>query len=324
MRYIVPNDDKVRTIPLGRCGENDYTEIAFDISEWQNKYDIESLVLVMRRAQDEEDADYPAVVTIDGNYAVHTLTSTDLRDVGNGKCQLVMKSGTVIAKTKVYNTVCLYSMADSGDTPAEWEPWMTEFARLVGDAETAAEKSEGFADFALESANTAESAKDEAIEARDSAIEAAENARGEVTEAFGEITASATTLEAGQSATASFNPSSKVMSFGIPRGEKGNEGAHGVPGAVVSNTEPTDPDIAVWVKPNGTVEPFDYEELKNLPKINYIPIKGNVTLWQLGVTKRGYLFTPSGEQPVTTKILSVTDNGVKTNYNLFCVDDEVD
>ena len=93
MRYIVPNDDKVRTIPLGRMGENLYTEIAFDISAWQSEYTIDSIVLFMLRAQDAPDSAYPATLTIEGNYAVHVLTSTDLEYIGTGKCQLQMTSG---------------------------------------------------------------------------------------------------------------------------------------------------------------------------------------------------------------------------------------
>ena len=161
MRYIVPNDDKVRTIPLGRMGENLYTEIAFDISAWQREYTIDSIVLFMLRAQDAPDSAYPAALTIEGNYAVHVLTSTDLEYIGTGKCQLQMTSGAVIAKSKVYSTICLQSIASNGEAPAPWQEW------------------------------------------------------------WASVGATATTLPAGETATASYDPVTNQFSFAIPKGDPG-------------------------------------------------------------------------------------------------------
>lgn len=304
-------------ITLGKQGENEANKVIFPVGEYEKIYGEGSFALVHRR---EGDTDfYPcAIETIKDCFGCRVewvIHNSDVANAGEGEAELRYLDGNgKIAKSDTFKTVVKPGAeSETTEPPEPVEYWLDQ-------ASTYAVRAENASDTATEKANIAIAAKDDAIEARDSAIEAAENARSEVTEAFGEITASATTLEAGQSATASFDPSSKVMSFGIPRGEKGNEGAHGVPGAVVSNTEPTDPDIAVWVKPDGTVEPFDYEELKNLPKINYIPIKGNVTLWQLGVTKRGYLFTPNGEVPVTTKTITV--NG--ETMQVIVVDEEVD
>ena len=49
---------------------------------------------------------------------------------------------------------------------------------------------------------------------------------GDITAELGSISATATTLEAGSSATASYNDG--VFSFGIPRGAQGERGADGV------------------------------------------------------------------------------------------------
>ena len=115
MRYYVPNSNIDKPIPFGRAGENDYTEIAFDISEWQNEYVIGSLILMIQRPHETEA--YPTSVYIDGQFAVHTLTDTDLAFAGSGKCQLQMISGAVIAKTKVFRTNCEISLV-SGNIPA--------------------------------------------------------------------------------------------------------------------------------------------------------------------------------------------------------------
>ena len=115
MRYIVPNDDKVRTIPLGRAGEKNYTEIAFDISAWQKEFSTIDSVAILMQGRNDATA-YIGDVVIDGKYAVHTLTDNDLAFAGNGKCQLVLTSGDVIAKSKVYSTIC-YCSLDASDTP---------------------------------------------------------------------------------------------------------------------------------------------------------------------------------------------------------------
>lgn len=115
MRYYVPNSNIDKPIPFGRAGENDYTEIAFDISEWQAEYVIGSLILMIQRPHETEA--YPTSVYIEGQFAVHTLTDTDLAFAGAGRCQLQMLSGAVIAKTRVFRTNCEISLM-SGDVPA--------------------------------------------------------------------------------------------------------------------------------------------------------------------------------------------------------------
>lgn len=119
MRYVVPYNNGNKPIPLGRAGENEYTEIAFDISAWQREFTINSINLLIQRPTDGEA--YPADVTIEGVYAVHTLTSADLAYPGIGKCQLQMLSGTVIAKTRIYSTLCNCSLdVTGGDAPTPW------------------------------------------------------------------------------------------------------------------------------------------------------------------------------------------------------------
>lgn len=119
MRYVVPYNNGNKPIPLGRAGENEYTEIAFDISAWQREFTINSINLLIQRPTDGEA--YPADVTIEGVYAVHTLTSADLAYPGIGKCQLQMLSGTVIAKTRIYSTLCNCSLdVSGGDAPTPW------------------------------------------------------------------------------------------------------------------------------------------------------------------------------------------------------------
>ena len=220
MRYIVPCDDRVRTIPLGRVGENNYTEIAFDISAWQAELEISAVILIMQRATDTDP--YPATITIDGQYAVHLLTSTDLRDIGNGKCQLQILAGDVenptIAKSKVYNTVCLVSLGDAEEPPEPWQPWMTTFEQYAAAAIEAAGDASGFA---IRAEDAASEARGYAGDAEESAQEAAQKATEAVEQKFGDLTAEAEGLPEGSDPTASYDDETNKLSFGIPKGDTG-------------------------------------------------------------------------------------------------------
>ena len=54
---------------------------------------------------------------------VHTLTENDLAYAGNGKCQLVLTSGDVVAKSKVYSTICYCSLGSSDTPPSPRGSW---------------------------------------------------------------------------------------------------------------------------------------------------------------------------------------------------------
>lgn len=224
--------------------ENNYTEIAFDITDWINELEIDNCVLVMQRPKDKDP--YPAQCEIERDYyrqkayAVHKITSTDLRDYGNGRCQLQMLSGDIVAKSPVYTTICLISLGDTAAPPAPWQSWLQTFAEYAARAEQAAEEAE------------------EAVY-----------------EAFGQIAAEADQVPYGQAAAASFDTDTKTMHFDIPEGKEGPEGKQGIqgipgkdgedgapgapgstgprglPGVVISETEPTDPDVSVWLDPTG-------------------------------------------------------------------------
>ena len=219
MRYIVPNDDKVRTIPFGRVGENDYTEIAFDINGYQSSLDTltVSAYLVIQRAGEDEQP-YPAPVTIDGQYAIHTLSSTDLGKAGNGKCQLVLYVQTsggnqIIAKSRIYSTIVLCSLEDGGEPPEPWQDWMTTFGEYVWDAMIAAGEAEGYMTRAETAASQAEGKAEQAVE-----------------EKFGGLTATASGLPAGDPPTATYDSATNTLEFGIPKGDKGDTGAQGAQG----------------------------------------------------------------------------------------------
>lgn len=184
MTYYVPDDDCVRTIPFGRVGENDYTTIAFDISSWQQNYTIDTVVLLIQRHGDTEA--YPVLVDIQDNYAVHTLNATDMAKLGNGKCQLRMRSGDVIGKSRVYNTICLVSLDPGEDPPPAPVPgWLDHMEDLVAEAEDYAE-------------------------------DASQAATDAVEEKFADLTVEAEGLSPGSAPTVNYDDEANKITFGIP------------------------------------------------------------------------------------------------------------
>lgn len=104
-----------------------------------------------------------------------------------------------------------------------------------------------------------------AISAANDATSSA-NAAASSANAWANATATATALAAGSAPTVSVGTSGgkKVLKLGIPKGDRGDKGEKGdkgdtgetgptgKSGVAVSETEPTDPEITVWVKEDGS------------------------------------------------------------------------
>ena len=131
-------------IPLGRLGENEYTRIEFDVSEWVNEYPDATISLFYQRPSD--DTSYPiSALNIEavGNVVYWTITSTELTEAGSGKCELVAVVGNIVAKSAIYRTYVGQAIDQNGEAPDPWDSWQEEFVELEastrGYAESAAE-----------------------------------------------------------------------------------------------------------------------------------------------------------------------------------------
>ena len=197
-------------IPLGRLGENECTQILFDVSGWLEEYPSAAIGLYNLRPGDTES--YPvASVTLEDSTAIWTITNTELSAVGKGRCELVALQDGVVAKSSIYTTVIGEALDGSGETPEPWEDWKEEFVELKNDVEEAAE--------------TAYNAS----------------------QAIQNLGVEATTLSPGSEATVTkeVDPESGAVTlgFGIPKGVQGNKGDKGDPGfspsASVAKSEKT-------------------------------------------------------------------------------------
>jgi hypothetical protein len=214
-------------IVLGRQGEDGANKVLFPVRGWKELYGDGQFVVTALRP-DENDP-YPVTthiyeeddpnVTRCGVFVEWIVGSADVEIPGRGKVELAYyTSDDVRVKSVVYHTVIYDSLGQNSLTPPEpWESWVDDVREAGADAIQAAEDAAASAEGAAQSA-------DDARDAADDAERYAESAATAVSTAFGQITATATTLSPGSSATASFNPSTKVMHFGIPKGDPGSGG----------------------------------------------------------------------------------------------------
>jgi hypothetical protein len=129
------------TIALGRLGENNYTVVRFDVSAWLGE--VPGAVIGLYNQRPGDNAAYPvAGITVDGGIATWTITSAELTQTGEGKCELVAIAGEVVAKSAIFLTMVFDALDGSGEAPEPWEEWQQQFIILKNETEQAAERAE--------------------------------------------------------------------------------------------------------------------------------------------------------------------------------------
>jgi len=198
-------------IVIGRRGETEATSVVFDISSLIETYGPGTCQLLAKLPG--AATAYPVAVAADGTNVIWTVTDADTSVKGSGECELYYYANNTLAKTLVWSTVIGRDIGDSGEAPDPYDDWLETLTRL------AAETTQNATD-AAESAEDAQTAQ----EAAETAQRGAEAALDE----FTSVTATAETLPAGSDATASY--ADGLLTFGIPRGEKGDKGDTGATG----------------------------------------------------------------------------------------------
>ena len=185
-------------IVLGRRGENEATQIVFDVASLVSTYGDGSAVLMVKRPTDTDA--YPAVIERVDDTVVWTITTTETENKGDGKVELFWYVNETLAKSIVYRTIVLEDIgAVVSDPPDPYESWVDSLTALGAEAQ----------EYARQAASSADDA---------------EAAAAQITG----MTAEAETLPVGSEATASY--SDGVLYFGIPTGPAGPQGPQGEQG----------------------------------------------------------------------------------------------
>lgn len=134
-----------RTIPLGRQGENQATQILFPfVQEWKALYGPGTFQLLHQRKGDKDP--YAVSISMDEQNVIWIVSATDLAVVGNGKCELTYIVNDTIAKSQIYATVAQSSMTKAGEAPEPWESWVEEVLKAGILARESAEAAAGSAE----------------------------------------------------------------------------------------------------------------------------------------------------------------------------------
>lgn len=183
----------LKAIILGRLGENERTEVAFDVSDWLEEFPGATIGLYNKRHG--ESKSYPVVIgqPDENGIVLWTVGAREVEMPGNGECELVATYGSKVAKSAIWVTKVYDALDGTGPTPAPWSSWMTEFTMLKGAAETAASNAAGSA------ADAAASAE----EAGTAGAEAGAAAGAEAAAPYAEAAAASATAAAGSAVSAS-------------------------------------------------------------------------------------------------------------------------
>ena len=230
----------VGVIPLGHTGEHNATRVTIDATEWQEEYTNGALALLVRNPN---GIVYPAQVETNGYVLTWNVTRDETAIAGNGEIELILSSDGYVCKSARCTTQIDAALTQSSDVPPGSRPeWMSELIASLPDVKEASETIKA-ANTATDNANAA--AEDAAAAAKGAAAAAsAANAAAQTANAAAQtanaaaarldgMTATATGLDAGSAPTVDVTTGedgARVLSFGIPKGDKGDTGATGPKG----------------------------------------------------------------------------------------------
>ena len=130
----------MKSFSIGRRGENEATQIVFDVSALVSQYGDGTCVLMAKRPSDTNA--YPVTVTRDGNAVTWLVSEVDTQYRGTGEAELFWYVGDTLAKSIVYTTQIGRDIGQASETPPDpYETWLDTLT------ETAAEVTEAMREF---------------------------------------------------------------------------------------------------------------------------------------------------------------------------------
>ena len=93
---------RIPVLQVGYQGENEVTDVLFDISSWITEFGEGVAQLRVKRPGNSEEESYVLSLTITDGKAVWTVSETDTANKGNGKVQLSYLVGNIVKKAVIY------------------------------------------------------------------------------------------------------------------------------------------------------------------------------------------------------------------------------
>lgn len=131
MRKIKIDPLQCLAIPLGRVGENNATEIVFDLNTLISEFGEGVIDILHQRSGDEQP--YPVSTVRDGQTLTWTVGSADVQHYGVGQAELILSVGGQVAKSIIFQTYTAEALGCTADPPEPWVPWVNQ---ILSAAET--------------------------------------------------------------------------------------------------------------------------------------------------------------------------------------------
>ena len=218
---------------LGRVGENRATRVLIDLKSILSQYpDAIASITVKQPGR----AEYPAAVKQEDGILTWEITRADIGDkAGSGQAQITVRSadGTII-KTAIATTRIAESLGSpQSPAPDPVKGWISNAEEVLADVERSGAAAQTIADEVKRKLDAGELTGAPGRDGIDGkpGKDGATGATG-ATGTTPQIKAEATTGEPGTqvSVTQSGTPENPTLSFKIPRGDPGRDGAPGEPG----------------------------------------------------------------------------------------------
>ena len=141
---VIKVTPEMRTLALGRLGENEVTQFVFDVSDWLEEFP--GATIGLANSLPHTNVSYPCALENEGegNYS-WTITSAELTVQGDGECELILTKDGAVKMGKIYKTKIDKALDPDEDPPEEWEGFITQVTGLKEGAEDAAEDAEAYA-----------------------------------------------------------------------------------------------------------------------------------------------------------------------------------
>lgn len=115
---------RIPVLQVGYQGENEVTDVYFDVSSWITDYGEGTAQLKVKRPQNSEEESYTLSLPISGGIATWTVTDTDTANKGNGKVQLLYTVSGALKKSVIYPYKVGKSLV-SADNPVDpFDTWI--------------------------------------------------------------------------------------------------------------------------------------------------------------------------------------------------------
>ena len=149
----VSTGKKTGALVIGYEGENQVTEVDFDIASWIEEFGEGAAVLSIRRPGDANP--YPQQTTQDGHLVKWEVSQTDAAVKGSGEIQLTYTVGGRVKKSAVFGIRIERSLDATGPVPDPYISWIELMVETGAQVKADADRAEQEADRAEQAAANA-------------------------------------------------------------------------------------------------------------------------------------------------------------------------